>query len=95
MRWSAGRPTRKIPHGQPVATIEAVSGYGKNYLAQRQLRVEDYIHPEHELLFYIIAKPPPAFPIEVRVWTSGAVPLTVSSITVERIAAPPRIAGAH
>jgi hypothetical protein len=26
-------------------------------------------------------------PIEVRVWTSGAVPLTLSSITVERIAA--------
>jgi hypothetical protein len=95
VRWSAGRPTRNVPHGQPVATIEAVSRCGKTYLAQRQLRVEDYLHPEHELLFHIIAKPPPAFPIEVRVWTSGAVPLTVSSITVERIAAPPRIAGAH
>jgi hypothetical protein len=93
VRWSAGRPTRNIPRGQPVATIEAVSRCGKTYLAQRQLRVEDYLHPEHELLFHIIAKPPPAFPIEVRVWTSGAVPLTVSSITVERIAAPSRIAG--
>jgi hypothetical protein len=93
VRWSAGRPARTVPRFQPVATIEAVSRYGKTYLAQRQLRVEDTLSPEHEILFHIAGRPPPSFPIEVRVWTSGAVPLTVSSITVERIAAPPRIAG--
>ncbi len=95
VRWSAGRPARTVPRFQPVATIEAVSRYGKTYLAQRQLRVEDTLSPEHEILFHIIGRPPPAFPIEVRVWTSGAVPLTVSSITVERIAAAPSIARAR
>jgi len=71
-----------------VATIEAVSRYGKTYLVQRQLRLEDALRPEYELIFRINSRP--ALPIEVRVWTSGAVPLTLSSITVERIAAPVR-----
>jgi hypothetical protein len=87
VRWSAGQPLRTFPRFQPVATIEAVSRHGKTYLAQRQLRVEDYVGPEHELLFHIAGRSSPALPIEVRVWTSGAVPLTLSSITVERIAA--------
>ena len=92
IRWDAGRPVRHVPRGQPVATIEAVSRYGKTYLAQRQLRAEDCLKPEHEVMFHIIGRRPPAFPVEVRVWTSGAVSLTVSSITVERIAAPAGLA---
>jgi hypothetical protein len=92
VRWSAGQPLRTFPRFQPVATIEAVSRHGKTYLAQRQLRVEDYVGPEHELLFHIAGRSSPALPIEVRVWTSGAVPLTLSSITVERIAAPAKTA---
>jgi len=92
VHWRAGRPTRHVPPGQPVATIEVVSRYGKTYLAQRQLRAEDCLRPEYEVMFHIGARPTPAFPVEVRVWTGGAVPLTVSSITVERIAAPARLA---
>jgi glycosyltransferase involved in cell wall biosynthesis len=85
--WDAGPPTRKIPRGQPVATIEAVSRYGKTYLAQRQLRLDDYAGSQHELRLRIAKRPAP-LAIEVRVWTCGAVPLTVSSITVERLAPP-------
>jgi hypothetical protein len=88
VRWSAGQPSRTFPRFQRVATIEAVSRHGKTYLAQRQLRVEDYVRPEHELLFHVPGRSSPALPVEVRVWTSGAVPLALSSITVERIAAP-------
>ena len=91
VRWSPGRPTRHIPRDQPVATIEAVSRYGRTYLAQRQLQLEDCPQPEQEVRFHVIGQPPSAFPVEVRVWTSGAVPLTLSSITVERIAAPARL----
>jgi glycosyltransferase involved in cell wall biosynthesis len=87
--WDAGRPARKIPPGQPVATIEAVSRYGKTYLAQRQLRLDNYARPEHELQLRIANRPAP-LAIEVRVWTCGAVPLTVSSITVERLAPLPQ-----
>jgi len=85
--WDAGRPTRRIPRGQPVATIEAVSRYGKTYLAQRQLRLDDYAGSQHELRLRIAKRPAP-LAIEVRVWTCGAVPLTVSSITVELLAPP-------
>jgi hypothetical protein len=92
VRWSAGQPLRPFPRFQPVATIEAVSRNGKTYLAQRQLRIEDYVRPQHDLVFHVAGRASPALPIEVRVWTSGAVPLTLSSITVERIAAPARIA---
>jgi hypothetical protein len=91
VHWRGGRPTRHVPQGQPVATIEVVSRYGKTYLAQLRLRAEDCLNPEHEVMFHIIGRSPPAFPVEVRVWTGGAVPLTVSSITVERIAAPARL----
>ncbi len=86
--WSAGRPLRAVRQGRPVATIEAVSRYGKTYLAQRELRVEDCESPEQELLFCIGRRPLPASPIEVRVWTSGTVPLTVSSITIELVERP-------
>jgi hypothetical protein len=87
IHWSAGRPSRTFRRFKPVAAIEAVSGYGDAYLAQRKFRVEDYAHPEHELLFRVAGGLASAAPIEVRVWTSGAVPLTLSSITVERITA--------
>jgi hypothetical protein len=90
--WSAGRPTRQVPRGQPVAAIEVVSRHGKTYLAQHRLGAQDCVRSEHEVLFHIVGRPPPAFPVEVRVWTSGAVPLILSSITVERIAAPARLA---
>ncbi len=75
-----------------VATIETVSRHGKAYLAQRQLAIEECLHPEHELPFRIPEGPAAAEPIEVRVWTSGVVPLTVSSITVERIGAAAELA---
>jgi glycosyltransferase involved in cell wall biosynthesis len=83
--WSAGPPPQTVPCDQPVATIEAVSSGGGTYLAQRELSVEDCDRPTHDLLFCVDETPAPASPIEVRVWTSGIVPLTVSSITVERI----------
>jgi glycosyltransferase involved in cell wall biosynthesis len=89
VRWDAGAPITSVPRSQPVATIEAVSRYGKTYLAQHQLRAEDCLRPEHELIFRINGRPP-LLPIEIRVWTSGAVPLSLSSITVERIAVPAR-----
>jgi hypothetical protein len=92
VHWRAGRPARRVSRGRPVATIEIVSSYGKTYLAQHQLRAEDCLRPEHEVMFHIGARPPPAFPVEVRVWSGGAVPLTVSSITVERIAGPTQVA---
>jgi hypothetical protein len=92
IRWSAGRQSRIFRRFRPVAAIEAVSGYGDSYLAQRKFRVEDYVHPEHELLFRIAGRLASAAPIEVRVWTSGAVKLTLSSITVERITALAEIA---
>ena len=92
INWSAGRPLRAVPRDQLVATIEAVTGDGKTYLAQRELWADDYARPVHELSFDLGERAPSTSPIEVRVWTSGAVPLTLSSITVERIAAPARLA---
>jgi hypothetical protein len=92
VRWIVGRPSRTFRRFRPVATIEAVSGYGDTYLAQRKFRVEDYVQPEHELLFRIAGTLASAAPIEVRVWTSGAAPLRLSSITVERITALAEIA---
>jgi hypothetical protein len=92
VRWSAGLPSRAFGRRRPVAAIEAVSGYGDTYLAQRKFRVEDYVRAEHELLFRVAGRLASAAPIEVRVWTSGAVKLTLSSITVERITAVAEIA---
>jgi hypothetical protein len=90
--WNAGRPLQAFPEGRPVATIEAVSRSGSTYLAQRELRAEDYESPKHELLFRIGGGPQLGFPVEVRLWTCGAVPLTVSSITVELVDVPPNTA---
>lgn len=81
--WEAGEPWRAAPRSQPVAVIEAVSRYGKLYLAQRELTVADCASPKHELRFRLGARSAPAF--EVRVWTAGIVPLTIVSITIERL----------
>ena len=84
LRWrSSAGASPGVPPGQRVATIEAVTGDGKTYLAQRHLSLEDCAGAEQELRFRITAR---AAPVEVRVWTSGAVPLTISSITVARTA---------
>jgi hypothetical protein len=88
VHWSAGQPLRAILRSHLVATIEVVTGDGKTYLAQRELRVGNYAQPVHELLLDLSEGALAASPIEVRVWTGGMVPLTVSSITVERIADP-------
>jgi hypothetical protein len=90
--WNAGRKLRTDAEGQPVATIEVVSRNGKTYLTQRELGAEDFECPEHELRFCIGNRPPQGSPIEVRVWTSGAVPLTVSSIAVELVGVLPTAA---
>jgi hypothetical protein len=87
VRWSAGPSPRIFRRFRPVAAIEAVAGYGDTFLAQRKFRVEDYVHPEHELFFRIAGMLASAVPIEVRVWSSGAVRLTLSSVSVERITA--------
>ena len=81
--WSAGPPLRAVPPDEAVATIEAVSRYGRTYLAQRTLRIEDYDQPEHDLPFRVVGAPSPATTVEVRVWTSGVVPLTLRSIAIE------------
>jgi hypothetical protein len=88
VHWSAGQPLRAVLRSHLVATIEVVTGDGKTYLAQRELRVGNYAQPVHELLLDLSERALATSPIEVRVWTGGMVPLTVSSITVERIAAP-------
>ncbi|HEV8677896.1 MAG TPA: glycosyltransferase [Stellaceae bacterium] len=90
IRWIAGRPPPNPRHDQPVAAIEAVSGDGNSYLAQRRLMAEECTRPEHELLFGLGESELRRSAIEVRIWTSGAMPLTVSSITVERISGPAR-----
>jgi hypothetical protein len=88
VHWSAGQPLRAVLRSHLVATIEVVTGDGKTYLAQRELRVGNYAQPVHELSLDLSERALATSPIEVRVWTGGMVPLTVSSITVERIAAP-------
>lgn len=90
LRWIAGPPPAHLRRDQPAATIEAVCGDGTAYLAQRQLYPRECARPEHDLLFGLAKGPPQASPIEVRVWTSGALSLTIQSITVERMSAPPK-----
>jgi hypothetical protein len=92
VHWSAGQPLRAVSRSQLVATIEAVTGDGKTYLAQRELRINNFAGPVHELSLDLSGSALATSPIEVRVWTGGMVPLTVSSITVERIASRKTIA---
>ncbi len=86
VHWSIERPSRAVPRDQLVATIEAVTGDGKSYLAQRELRVDDCARPAHEVSFDLNQRASTS-PIEVRLWTSGVAPLTLTSITIERITA--------
>jgi hypothetical protein len=91
VHWRAERPLHPVPPDRLIATIEVVTGDGKTYLAQREMRIDNYARPVHELSFNLSESALSNSPIEVRVWTGGMVPLTVSSITVERIAGPRRI----
>ncbi len=90
--WSAGQPRRAALPDEAIATIEAVTRYGKTYLGQRTLRIEDYDQPEHDLPFRVAGTPSPTATVEVRIWTSGIVPLTLNSIAVELmgVSPPPR-----
>jgi hypothetical protein len=87
--WSVGHPSKPVPRGQPVVTIEAVCGYGKVYLAQHQLSTEICEHPVREFSFQI-SDQVASTPVEVRLWTTGLVPLNISSIIVERRGPAPR-----
>jgi len=82
IRISAEPSTTSRAQRGPVATIEAMSG--KSELMRHDLRLDDCASPEHHLSFRVAGTPHQA-PVEVRIWTSGAVALTVSSIIVERI----------
>jgi hypothetical protein len=89
--WRAERPPRPVPPGQLVAMIEAVTGDGKTYLAQRELYVDNYTRPVYELSFDLGERAASTLPVEIRVWTGGMVPLTISSISIERTAGLRRI----
>jgi glycosyltransferase involved in cell wall biosynthesis len=94
IRWRGGQPEARLPPDTVLATIEAVSGDAvpghATYLAQRDLTVRERGRGEHDLRFRIEATDmPPWQAVEVRFWTSGLVPLTVSSVTVERFVLPP------
>ena len=88
----AGQPEvmeRSAGDQHALTVLVGPSGYGKTYLAQRELRLEDCDRPAHDLLFHVGGRATaPASAIEVRVWTSGIVPLTVSSISVELVGLP-------
>lgn len=89
MRWQAAPAAARLSPGTVLATLEAVATHGQTYLAQRALTLAALGRSEHDLRFRIEATAAlPWQAVEVRVWTSGLVPLTVSSITIERIGAP-------
>jgi hypothetical protein len=85
LRCSSAQSSAVVPGGRPAAVIEAVAHHGRHYLAQHELSAADCRVPVHELHFRV--GPAPLLAIEVRVWTSGTVPLTVTSIRVERLPA--------
>jgi hypothetical protein len=83
----AALPSNGVESSRSVAMLEAASG--ETYLAQRGIETQDCDEHDYELSFALAdtpaqAEPPP---IEVRVWTSGLAPLTVSSITIQRVSA--------
>jgi hypothetical protein len=87
--WRSGQPAGRLPPGTLLAAIEAVLAQGETYLAQRDLTLAARGRTEQDLRFRIEAAPAqPLQTVEVRIWTSGLVPLTVSSVTIERIGAP-------
>ena len=80
-------PSGGVEPAQTIAMLEAASG--DSYLAQRDITLRECGAGEHELSFALAAGPgqsEPA-PIEVRVWTSGAAPLAVSSVKIQRVSA--------
>ena len=80
-------PSGGVEPAQMIAMLEAASG--DSYLAQRDITFRECGAGEHELSFALAAAPDqsePA-PIEVRVWTSGAAPLAVSSVKIQRVSA--------
>ena len=82
-------PSGGVEPTQTIAMLEAASG--DSYLAQRDITFRECGAGEHELSFALAAGPDqsePA-PIEVRVWTSGAAPLAVSSVKIQRVSATP------
>lgn len=89
VRCEVGQPAAPWLPETPVATIEAVSGHGQTYLAQRELTHAAGGSAEHDLEFRIEATATSMRQaVEVRVWTNGLVPLTVASIAIERIGPP-------
>ncbi|MGE5268832.1 MAG: hypothetical protein ACM3JG_04070, partial [Thiohalocapsa sp.] len=76
-------PANAAAPAPPLATIEAVAAQGRRFLAQRALCDADTLGSRHELAFQI--EPGDGEAVELRVWSSGAVPLTVVSIAIERI----------
>ena len=84
----AGRPWKWMIGSQRVAVLEVVSDVGAKFIATRNLKLADFKQPEQSLEFTLTAAAGQKVSgeIEVRIWTAGFVPLTISSITVERLA---------
>jgi hypothetical protein len=81
---TSGRSWRWLHQRQPVATLEAVAN-GNDYLAQRDVSLQESRGPQHEFSFVVgEAAGTGNNLVEIRVWTNGTVPLSLSSITVER-----------
>jgi hypothetical protein len=84
-RMTSGRSWRWLHQRQPVATLEAVAN-GNDYLAQRDVSLQESRGPQHEFSFVVgEAAGTGNNLVEIRVWTNGTVPLSLSSITVERL----------
>jgi hypothetical protein len=77
---------QRIFRRQKLAVLEVVAETGRKYLGARDLRLSDLEQPNHDLKFVVTPAPGqrPYDNIEVRVWTAGVVPFTISSIGVER-----------
>jgi hypothetical protein len=77
------------PPSRQIARVEAVLAQ-RIYLAHEDIGPEESRRGQHEFSFVITDAPTPASKrlVEVRVWTSGAVTISLSSITVKRVADP-------
>ena len=77
---------QRIFRRQKLAVLEVVAEAGSKYLGARDLRLTDFEQRDHDLTFVVTPAPGqrPHDNIEVRVWTAGVVPFTISSIGVER-----------
>jgi hypothetical protein len=85
----AAVPSSGIESSRSVAMLEAASG--ETYLAQQGIEVQDCDKHDYEVSFGLPDTPEGTKPpqVEVRVWTSGVAPLTISSITIQRISHKP------